>query len=143
MHQRTSTLQLKATKCNLSRSEDKTLNRLRKNKNLTIKSVDKGSCIAIEDTEEYVQNGREHLNDKKIYKEIPLDYTPSLARAINHLTQQMKHKKHIDNINTGIPKVRQGSKDTTPILPQKNTQNTDGGPTEKLSNLADYIFKKN
>ena len=150
MQKRIEALQPKTAECNLSRTERKALNSLRRNRDLTIKSADKGSCIVIEDTDQYVQNGRQHLSDKKIYQEIPFDYTPSLARAINHLTEQMKQKNHIDNTTLEFLKLDRDVR-TQRLYFLKKIHKTPmsirpivsgcTGPTEKLSNLADYILK--
>ncbi len=77
---------------NLRKSEIAALRELQKDHTIVIKKADKGSCIVVEDTSKYVEDGMQHLSDTNIYQELPTDPTPQLAHAINTYTRTI-HKK--------------------------------------------------
>ena len=52
---------------NLTHKQKEALNQLASDSTLVIKSADKGSGIVVEDTEQYVADGKDHLSDKTIY----------------------------------------------------------------------------
>ena len=55
---------------------------------IAIKSADKGSGIVIEDTEQYVKDGLNHLSHDSIYERIDTDPTIPLTKAINTMCTQ-------------------------------------------------------
>lgn len=137
------------TQPNLTINEGIQLNKLRKDTSLVIRGADKGSCIVIEKTSDYVKNGLEHLSDPNIYKEIPMDYTLSLVRRTNTLINNLKHFDKItrDYLASDEKEVR-----TQQLYFLKKVHKTPmsirpivsgcSGPTEKLSNVVDIILKK-
>lgn len=59
------------------------IKQLGSDKTLVIKNADKGSGIVIEDTDNYVKDGLDHLSDIEIYERITTDPIQKLAEAIN------------------------------------------------------------
>ena len=81
----------------MNRLEKIALNQLASDNSIVIKNADKGSGIVVEDTEKYIQDGREHLADTNIYEEIDSDPTLPLAEAINKYANSMHDKGIIDH----------------------------------------------
>ena len=52
------------TRNNLSQRQRVALRKLRKRKDINIKKADKGSTVVIQDRQEYIDTGLEHLSDK-------------------------------------------------------------------------------
>ena len=102
-------------KPNLSKAELTALNRLSKDQNLVIKPADKGSGIVVEDRENYIKAGLEHLADTKIYETVQTDPTTQLAEAINTYTSHLYNKGIIDHTTkehlsfptTNMPRTQQ------------------------------------
>ena len=63
----------KRSRSNLSYTARKCLQNLMMTKNITIKKADKGSVIVVENTTDYVKNGRGHLADTSVYKRVDRD----------------------------------------------------------------------
>ena len=55
---------------NFSREKLKALKDLAKDKSIVIKRADKGSCVVIWDTEDYLKEADKQLSDNKIYKDV-------------------------------------------------------------------------
>ena len=53
---------------NLSKEECRALQYLMKDKNIILKSTDKGSAIVIWDRDDYLKECKQQLSDKKVYK---------------------------------------------------------------------------
>ena len=119
----------KEVNANLSRREQQTLSKLEKRKDIVINKADKGSCIVIEDTHTYIENGREHLANDKIYEPLDTDYTKTLTKRINETVKKLL----LGHNNEELPKIRRGQgKNTKNVLSQENTQNTNGHQTNSL-----------
>lgn len=145
---RLSQLQPTIPSMNLTSKETETLRELKANSNIVINKADKGSCIVIEDSIDYVRNGREHLSNKDIYTEIEFDYTSTLTKRIN---DEVKHscldQITKDYIQTDPSKVRTQRM----YFLKKIHKNPHGlrpivsgtsGPTEKISHVVDLSLKK-
>ena len=74
---------------NLTPTQRKALKELSSDETLVIKSADKGSGIVVEDTEQYVRDGLNHLSDKTVYEKITSDPTKPLSKAINTYIETM------------------------------------------------------
>ena len=133
---------------NMSRLEHLSLKELATDTSLVIKSADKGSGIVVEDTDNYIKDGLEHLSDLTIYKKIDADPTAPLAEAINTYVSQMHKKGIIDNITRdylsfkpeNMPRTQQlyflKKIHKNPIAVRPIVSGC-GGPTEKISQLID------
>ena len=55
---------------NLSREEWNTIRYLADDKNIIIKKADKGSCIVIWGSDDYLMEAEKQLSDKKVYQEV-------------------------------------------------------------------------
>ena len=119
---------------------------------MVIKRADKGSGIVIEDTEQYVKDGLDHLSDESIYEKIDTDPTKSLTTAINTHVDSMLQDGIIDSttkkyhtLETEPPprtqqlyflkKIHKNPIAVRPIV------SGCGGPTEKISQLVDLHLK--
>ena len=75
-------LKPRKTKYNLSQHQRIAL---RKRKDIIIKKGDKGSTVVIQDRQEYIETGLEHLSDRDTYNELEEDQTKQVA---NEVTQE-------------------------------------------------------
>lgn len=83
---------------NLNSEERKALKELATDNSLIIKNADKGSGIVVEDRDNYIKDGLDHLADTSIYEQIDTDPTLQLSVAINKYVEQMYNKGIIDDI---------------------------------------------
>lgn len=83
---------------NLTKAEQSALKQLATDSSITIKNADKGSGIVVEDTQNYIQDGLEHLSDTNIYEEIYSDPTQQLTTSINKYVAILHNKGIIDSI---------------------------------------------
>lgn len=136
-------------KPNLSKGEHRALAQLHRNPSITIKKADKGSCVVVEDTKDYIRDGMEHLSDREIYEEIPGDYTEDLAQALNTTVKQARAKGHI-SANMATFLTHQDLKEVrtqklyflkkihkSPVAVRPIVSGT-SGPTEKASAFIDH-----
>ena len=65
---------------------------------LLIKNADKGPGIIVEDDDDYIKDGLEHLSDTNIYEQTAEDPTVLLGQAINKFITHIANKGVIDNI---------------------------------------------
>lgn len=139
-------------KHNMRKSEKIALRELQKDTSLTIKKADKGSCVVIEDTDQYIKDGLSHLQDQRTYAKISEDPTEELAKATNkyvatiaskgYLNKNMEvyltHKKPQDvrtQLMYFIKKLHKGPHEVRPIVSGIN------GPTERMSAFIDYFIQ--
>ncbi len=136
---------------NLSRRHQKALSILRRDKSITIKQADKGSCIVIMDTKEYLREGLEHLSDKETYLELEEDPSKDTAEKANELISKHRasgliskhtadsHTMQLENVRSQrmyfLRKVHKNPHQLRPIV------SCNSGPTEKISKLANNILK--
>ena len=64
---------------NLTREERSALYNLKNDKNVVIKSADKGSAVVVWDRDDYIKEAEEQLGDKDIYEEVCNDPGPLLS----------------------------------------------------------------
>lgn len=134
---------------NLTRKEHTALKQLAKDDSLIIKNADKGSGIVIEDTEKYIEAGREHLADTSIYEKIGEDPTSELTESINDYIHHSHRRGILDNTTKDylifhkdnpprtqqlyfLKKIHKNPIAVRPIV------SGSGGPTEKISQFIDY-----
>ncbi len=136
---------------NLSKSEILALKQLSKDSQLVIKNADKGSGIVVEDRENYIKDGLEHLSDRSIYKEISHDPTLPLTKAINSYILHMKNKGIVSNTTYNYLKFKDNQSRTQQLYFLKKIHKNPisvrpivsgcGGPTEKISQFIDYYLQ--
>lgn len=130
---------------NLTPRQQNTLKALQTNKNITIKSADKGGGICILDTEDYIAKIRLHLNDTNTYQRLQNDPTDNIRREIisylDFLSTTGKIDKTTEKFLTppnpprlspfyGIPKIHKPGNPLRPIV---------SGCDSVTDNLSKYI----
>ena len=64
---------------NLTREERSALYNLKNDKNIVIKSADKGSAVVVWDRDDYIKEAEDQLGDKDIYEEVCNDPGPLIS----------------------------------------------------------------
>ena len=90
-------LKPRKTRNNLSQHQQIALRKLRKLKDIIIKKADKGSTVVIQDRQEYIDTGLEHLSNKNTYSELEEDQTKQVAEEVTQTVRAMYQEGHIDN----------------------------------------------
>ena len=116
---------------------------LKRDKSLTIRQADKGSCLVVMDTEQYISEGMEHLQDAKTYKRVDHDKTAEVAHKANWIcrhysTTSILTKNKSSRLSNNIPEIRTQQmyflkkihKNPYKLRPIVSCSS---GPTEKLS----------
>ena len=134
---------------NLTESQRQALEKLRKNKDLTIKSADKGGALTVMDTSGYNEAIVDMLGDKRFYKEVEEDLNPVFERDVDKIVSTMQCLGYVSiqeaeylaprNSRTpdfyGLPKVHKKFKDIPPFRPIVSGCDS---CCEKISNLVDF-----
>ena len=64
----------------LQTTERIALKRLQNDHSITIRQADKGSCVVVMDTQQYIQERLTHLNGENVYETLPQgQYTKALG----------------------------------------------------------------
>ena len=113
---------------------------LKADRRLTIRQADKGSCLVVLDTSDYIREGMEHLTDAKIYKRVDHNKTAHKANwicrhySITSVLTAAKSSKLTNTISEVrtqqlyfLRKVHRSPHKIRPIV------SCSSGPTEKLS----------
>ena len=136
----------------LTPAQDRALDELCSDQTLVIKSADKGSGIVVEDTEQYVKDGLDHLSDESIYERVDADPTIALTEAINTYTDSMYQvgiidpltKEHLTLKIEPPPRTQQlyflKKIHKNPIAVRPIVSGC-AGPTENISQLVDLHLK--
>ena len=116
---------------------------LKRDKNLTIRQADKGSCLVVQDTSDYIKEGLEHLEDTRIYKKVDHNRTEEVTHKANWICRHYSSTKVLSatkssHLSTKISDVRTQQlyflrkvhKNPHKIRPIVSCSS---GPTEKLS----------
>ena len=75
---------------NLTREERSALYNLKNDKNIVIKSADKGSAVAVWDRDDYIKEAEKQLGDKEIYEEVCNDPEPLISTIHNAIEKIRK-----------------------------------------------------
>ncbi len=138
---------------NLSFEHQKALTNLRKDRSITIKPADKGTCIVIQDTKQYLLEGLKELEDRSTYVELDADTSLDTARQANELIKDCHLNKKLlsvfekNHYTTDIKdvraqrlywlrKVHKNPHQLRPIV------SCCSGPTQKLSQLCNNLLKE-
>ncbi len=81
---------------NLLTIHKRTLFALRGDKSRTIKPVDKGSCIVVQDTTNYIKEGKKCLSDKKTHEKLDSDISHQTAEKGNQLLDKFYEEGLLD-----------------------------------------------
>lgn len=90
-------MKAKIPKSNLTPGEWKALTTLKKDDNITILPADKGKCLVVMDTQEYITKMEDKLNDITTYKQIMYDPTKEIKETLTNKLQEIRDKEEIDN----------------------------------------------
>ena len=136
---------------NLTTQEYNAIKSLKNNKQIVIKKADKGSCIVIQNREDYIREGERQLSDHNFYTETEFDLTEEHSDDINKFINSLiiEHQLHQstadyltkDNNRTAqlylLPKIHKSLNNP----PGRPIVSGNGSPTEKISQLVDTIIK--
>ena len=75
---------------NLTREERSALYNLKNDKNIVIKSADKGFAVAVWDRDDYIKEAEKQLGDKEIYEEVCNDPEPLISTIHNAIEKIRK-----------------------------------------------------
>ena len=138
------------SKSNLSKEEKKALKELRENKSIIIKQADKGNGIVVENTEDYIANGLQHLGNTQIYKELDEDPTVPITEAIKKSIDNLHETGYIDDTTRNYLTPPENTRTQRIYFLKKLHKNPHGirpivsginGPTERLSSYIDHYLK--
>ena len=119
-------------------------------KDLTIRKADKGSCIVVEDTSSYVDNGIAHLQNTSIYRMLSGDPTNSMSKSIGDFVEYLFNSNYIDKHTHSFLKPPQSPRTQRLYFTEKLHKNPTSirpivsgcsGPTEKISAFLDHHLK--
>ena len=140
-------LKPRKTKNNLSQRQKIALRKLRKRKDIVIKKADKGSTVVIQDRQDYIEMGLEHLSDRDTYNELEEDQTKQVANEVTQAIRAMYQEGQIDKptaeyllpppmVRTQemyfLKKIHKNPPSARPIVSGCS------GPTERISTYLDH-----
>ena len=82
---------------NIPRELRQAIDELRRNKSITIREADKGSCIVLQNTSDYISEGYQHLADTTTYQELDHDRTEEVAHKANWALTHHQSLKTLSN----------------------------------------------
>jgi len=118
-------------------------------KDITIRKADKGSCIVVEDTSSYIDDGIAHLQTI-IYRMLSGDPTNSMSKSIEDFVEYLFSSNYIDKHTHSLLKPPQSPRTQRLYFTKKLHQNPPSirpvvsgcsGPTEKISEFLDHHLK--
>ena len=130
---------------NLTPAQTEALKSLTNNKNITIKSADKGGGICVMDTTEYISKIMDHLNDTNTYKKLDHNPLTNIHREISDYLEFLVTVGRIDETTKrfltppspprlppfyGIPKIHKTDNPLRPIV---------SGCDSVTDNLSRYV----
>lgn len=146
-------------KNNISREDHIIINELVKNKQIIIKSADKGGATVVMDRENYLKEAYRQLNNNKYYLKLPTPIYHENVRKIKTILQDMLNEKFISNDQfnylTGpkdykarsfylLPKIhKKHEKWPWPNMPEGRPIVSDvDSETYRISSYIDYFINK-
>ena len=82
---------------NLNSEEWKAMKTLREDESITVLPADKGKCLVVMDSEEYIRKMEEKLSDESTYKQIEKDPTEKLKTDLSNHLNKVKEEGQLDN----------------------------------------------
>ena len=88
---------VKVPTSNLTPEEWRAMKKLREDDDILVLPADKGKCLVVMDTKEYIRKMEEKLSDETTYKKIEKDPTEEIKTAISSHLNKIKEEGQIDN----------------------------------------------
>lgn len=88
---------LKNFKNNITSAERESINALKSNPDIVIKSADKGSAVVVMNKTDYLREGYRQLLNAKYYRKLDKPILPDTVPKINAILQDMHNRKYIDD----------------------------------------------
>ena len=142
---------IRPTRDNLSPSERRAFASLQKRTDIIIKRADKGNCVTVEDTQDYIRAAEKHLSDETKYEILPYNTTDIIydkiqSTVLSHylrrnLTQTQfqyasRPKEYCrTQLFYTLEKIHKDPPDIRPIVSGCS------GPTELISAITDYSLQ--
>ena len=138
-------------KQNLTKKERLGIKELAMNRDIVIKKADKGSCVVIMNTTDYLEEGYSQLSNEKFYRKVDYDLTNEHNEKVGSIVRSMFHKNEI-SLETAeflvheqprtaqfylLPKIhkRLNKPPGRPIVSANEC------PTERISQFVDFFLK--
>ena len=133
--------------CVLTREDQSALHNLKNDKNIVIKSADKGSAVVFWDKDDYIKEAEDQLGYKDIYEEVRND-PRSLISTIHEAIQKIRKRGDLNADTIKYFMVKDPKFDRFYLLPkiQKRLHDVPGRPvisnyryyTENISSFLDF-----
>ena len=131
---------------NISKEERTALHNLRKDDSIVVTPADKGRCLVVMNKVDYISQMEEKLRDRKIYKPLETDPTPSIAKK---LRSKLKQLNQIDlctymtltPTRAAIPRLFGQPKIHKDGYPLREILNSNGGVTKETDKYISKIIK--
>ncbi len=144
---------MKTHKKNISNSEFKAMTDLANNKNIIIRSADKGSAVVLLNRSDYLKEGFKQLENQKFYKHMDLDLTDTHVNTISNALEDMYQNGEIDDKTKDyllscpgrtsdlylLPKIHKPNFNIN-AHPSRPIMSANGSPTEKISEFVDFFL---
>ena len=137
------------TRCNLSKNERLSLERLKKMDDIIITKADKGGATVILDIEDYIKEAERQLHDTDTYETLEGDPTLMYNDIINNAIDKLKNE---NELTSKLALSLKTNKPKTPkfyTLPKIHKENNPGRPvvnsieshTSKISKYVDFYLQ--
>ena len=73
------------------------MKKLKSHKDIIIKPADKGSAIVILNTQDYIQEDNQPLNNQKHYRKIPAPVYPNVRDQIKEILHSLRHSRILED----------------------------------------------
>ena len=118
---------------NMSSVHKRTLFALRGDRTRTIKQADKGSCIVVQDTEDYIREGLAFLDDPNTYEELQEDPSEQTAKIGQQTALQIQETGAHQRIHGECPQSGpEESERTKDLLFKEGPQDTHEAQTHSI-----------
>ncbi len=136
---------------NLRKDEKLAVKELANNRDIVIKKADKGSCVVIMNTDDYIKEGHRQLSDSKFYKKVDRDLSEEHNAKVEELVNDIHNRNEI-SYDTAVYLVHNQPRTAQfYLLPKihKSLNNPPGRPivsanecpTERISQFVDFFLK--
>ncbi len=80
---------------NINKKELEALKQLANNPNIVIRKADKGSCVVVQDTQQYLEECFKQLSDRHFYTRETRNLTPNYNNKVHNLVNELMWKGSI------------------------------------------------
>ena len=136
---------------NLSSNERRTLDDLKKNRDIIIKKADKGTTTVVCDTSTKIKEGTDQLLDEKFYHPLSEPIVEETAKKVRILVDKLRNDGFIDTMThkwlnngqnpTRIPEFYSLTKIHKKVPVGRPIVSGSGGPTERISSFVDSLLQ--